>query len=409
MRRHGSLLPVACLILCLRLAGLPTAAGAGRDDAYDSLAELEASISQALTSGEVDPFWSRVIAHGRMPLVFGRTAVFFYRGKADTVEWRGDFSEWWDSWDTLGERLGDTDIYRKTVQLLPGSRLDYKLVIDGGNWLLDPLNSQQQLGGFGPNSESRMPDWQPSEWVTRKEGTPRGSFSEDTPIASKKLGYSVNVRVYAPAGLDEKAGPLPTLYVTDGSDYYHDEMGSLVIVLDNLVAAKRIHPLIAVFIDPWDRSAQVNRRPQELIPQPGGECAFCDFIVEELVPHVDSHHPTKNTAEHRAILGTSLGGLHATYMGLTHPDVFGAIAVQSPAFRPAPFVLDQALAAEKWKVRAFLDIGLYEKSLLGESRRLAKKLESLGVDHLYLERPEGHSWGHWRATLDDALMFLFPP
>jgi enterochelin esterase family protein len=275
--------------------------------------------------------------------------------------------------------------------------------------MLDPLNPHRQLGGFGPNSEARMPDWQPSEWVTRKAGTPQGRFSEDIPFASKKLGYSVNVRVYTPAALDKDAGPLPTLYVTDGSDYYHDEMGSLVIVLDNLLAAGRIRPLIAVFIDPWDRAAQANRREQELVPRPGGLCAFCDFIVEELVPHIDSRYPTRTTADGRAILGTSLGGLHATYMGLAHPDVFGAIAVQSPAYRPAQFVLDRVLAAEGWKPRVFLDMGLYEKRLLGDSRRLARKLEELGVDHRYLEPPEGHSWGHWRATLDDALLFLFPP
>jgi len=342
-----------------------------------------------------------------MPLVFGNTAVFLFRGEAEKVEWRGDFSDWGESWLGHGERLGDTDIWRKTVQLLPGSRLDYKIVLDGKTWLLDPLNPHRQIGGYGANSEARMPDWVPSEWVTRRPDTRRGTFTGDISIASERLGYTVNYRVYTPPGLDASATDLPTLYVTDGSDYWRDEMGSMVVILDNLYTAGRISPAVVVFIDPWDREANLNRRDKELIPAAGGECPFCDFVVKELIPTIDRKYPTNRSASGRAVLGTSLGGLHSTFMGLAHGDLFGAVLIQSPSFWPARWVIDQLATTDSYPAKVFLDIGLYERWYLKDAKKVAKRLRELGVELKYLELPDGHSWGHWRAVLDDALIFLY--
>lgn len=360
----------------------------------------------------MDPFWRRVEASAPLPLLFGRTAVFLYRGEAASVEIRGDFSDWGPSWDTPAERIGGSDIWRRTVQLLPASRLDYKIVVDGDRWLLDPLNPRQQAGGYGPNSEVRMPDWEPSPWAGRRDGVPRGDLTDDLWLASRRLGYAVRYRVYTPAGVARPAA-LPSLYVTDGSDYWRDEMGGLVATLDNLHAAGRVRPFVTVFVDPWDERREVNRRESELVPAEDGTWEYCEFLVGELVPAVDATRGTSRSAADRAILGTSLGGVHALFMASAHGDAFGHAMIQSPAVWPGRTqelfgrVLDGEAALPAGRV--FLDAGLYERGTLRDSRRLAARLKEGGLELLSVERPDGHSWGHWSHTLPEGLEFLFPP
>ena len=370
-------------------------------------ADLEAELKRA-AAGDIERVWARILAAKRMPLVFGQTAMFFYRGPGERVEFRGEFTEWWPSWDVAAERIGTTDIWRKTVQLLPASRLDYKLVVDG-KWSLDPNNPFQQIGGYGPNSEARMPGWSPSPYVERRPSTPRGTFTENLSIASEKLGYSINYRVYTPPGLDTEAKDLPTLFVTDGSDYYRDEMGAMVIILDRLYEERLIRPIVVVFIDPWNDERSKNRREQELVPKSMTDCAYCDFIVERLIPEVARRFPTTSNPADRGILGTSWGGVHATYMGLRYAQHFGLIGMQSPAYHadPARFVWRALMEAKSFPSKAFLNFGMYERAYIHRCTLAGKHLQEIGVDLAYHPAPEGHSFGHWRAYLDEALIHFF--
>ena len=42
-----------------------------------------------------------------------------------------------------------------------------------------------------------------------------------------------------------------------------------------------------------------------------------------------------------------------------------------------------------------------------EERLEEEELEDKGYDLLYLEVPEGHSWGQWRSQIDDLLVTFF--
>lgn len=400
-------LVVLCVVVVTWACDRSSAPVGGDDSAFLSLAELETALHAAVSSGGVDEFWERVAAGGRMPIIFGSTAVFLYRGEAETVEWRGDFNGWEPSPESYGERLGNTDLWRMTRHFLPGTRLDYKIVVNGEAWLLDPLNPYQQVGGYGPNSEVRMPGWVAPETAVRRPDVDRGQFTDDLEFESQRLGYAVKYRVYTPPGHEENTSGLPVLYVTDGSDYWHDEMGSMVIVLDNLYAAGAIKPILVVFIDPWDREAGVNRREKELIPAAPGESAYGEFLVHELIPFIDTKYETSGEAEQRGLLGTSLGGLFATYMALNHPGSYGRIVVQSPACYPSPWIFEQLTEARSLSQKVFLSMGQYERLSLYDAHRLRDGFEAAGAEVRYAEPPDGHSWGQWRALLDDALLFLY--
>jgi enterochelin esterase family protein len=409
---------VLTLALLLSATGLRAdeAAGADPPRPFASLGELDTALARLADSGDAEAFWRRATAGGALPLVFGDTAVFLYRGAAESVDWRGDFNGWGSDGPLAGRRLGGSDLWHARLTLRPASRLDYKIVVDGV-WQLDPLNPHQQVGGYGPNSELRMPGWSPPAFAERRPDGPRGRFTDDLWLDSEILGYAVRYRVWTPPGWsagdgesEEGAAPrrLPVLYVTDGSDYWRDEMGSLVVSLDNLSADGRIPPLLAVFVDPWDEARETNRREEQLVPDDAGRCTFCRFLATELIPSIDAAYPTSGAAG-RALLGTSYGGLHAVYVGLRHPGLFTALGIQSPALHPAPWLLDELAAAETFPHRAFLSIGAYESGGLDDTHRLRDLLRARGTELLYRQPPDGHSWGNWRAQMDELLPWLFPP
>lgn len=375
---------------------------------FTSITEIRREMNAVEKGADAGAFWNRVLAHKTMPLVFGNDVVFLWRGEASLVEWRGDFSSWESSPETLGHRLGTSDVWSYQRSFPLDARLDYKIVTDGKVWDLDTLNPHTQLGGYGPNSELRMPGWRVPENTIRREGSAHGTLSSDIPFDSAKLGYVVNYRVYTPAAFDAKtAKDLPVVYVTDGSDYWNDGMGSLVVTLDNLLADRKIAPLLVVFIDPWDRREGVNRRQKELIPAEDHSCAFCEFLAKELVPAIDESYPTKRSREGRAIVGTSLGGLHATYMSTHYGSLFGYAGIQSPAFHPAPWAGEEVGSGGDVPLKAFINAGTFEPNLAPEARKLRDRYRRAGTNVKYVEVNEGHSWGQWRALLDDMLVFFY--
>ncbi len=282
------------------------------------------------------------------------------------------------------------------------ARLDYKVVVNG-NWILDPANSLQMWGGFGPNSELRMPDYVFPQETVRQSGVPQGTLTGNITTASTHLGYSVNHRVYTPAGYDaESLSNLPVVYVTDGHEYAADYLGSMVVVLDNLIAAGELQPTMAVFIDPRDpNNAGNNRRASEYV----GNANFASFVADELVPLVDTNYSTQATADTRVILGTSLGGINSAYFGATRSDVFGKIAVQSPA---SSSIFNQygSLPLQD-DLELFVTAGTINDGGTGVS--FTNILNTEGYDYSFVQTNESHSWGQWRGLLDDILIGLIGP
>lgn len=359
-----------------------------------------APASQAQTM--VDDLWVQLIDTASIPFVRGEHVAFLYRGDARTVEWRGDFNRWSSSPDFIGEKVGDTDLWVAYAQFPSDARLDYKIVINGNTWILDPHNPLQQVGGFGPNSELRMPDYVPSPYFIRDENTPQGRMRGPYRLYSEALGYAVSYSVYTPAGYANLQN-LNSMYVLDGQEYSHDDMGRMVIVLDNLIAQQLIAPVVVIFIDPRDPNRPSNnRRESEYIENP----AFAQFVAEELVQNIDRVFKTAPTGEHRAILGTSLGGLASAYIAVNYPDVFHNIAIQSPAFWVSSDLYDLYRTSTELDLVMIITNGRPEWDA-DDVDDFTTILDEKGVDYQYIQVNEGHSWGNWSALLDDILIYFW--
>jgi enterochelin esterase family protein len=368
----------------------------GSSNEFGTLADFDSLLRTAIQSDQIDPFWDMVVATGQMPLIFDDFAVFLYRGQADSVVWRGDFAASY-------ERQGQIDLWLMMKQFETDARLDYEILLNSSDYILDPLNPFIQVGGFGPKSVVRMPEYVYPEFALSRDDVEHGSFSEDFTITSQNLGYDVNYRVYTAARY-ETLENLPVIYVTDGQDYANPEMGAMVNALDNLIADERIKPVIAVFIDPRDPTTGDNRRRQELVPDSLDTCPFCDFVALELAPTIDAVYKTDPSPDARALVGFSLGGMFTAHMGLAYGDVFHQIAIQSP-YVSGEWIFDTYQEADRLPLRVFLSHGTYDEG--AASLRLRDILETRDYPLLYIETHDGHSYGNVRGLLDDMLIYVF--
>ncbi len=341
----------------------------------------------------IDSFMTVARAEG-IPFIEDSTANFLYLGSVSSVNVPGDFNGWnQNSAPMVNLVLTNFWYHSKDFEL--NARLDYKFVLNGSSWILDPENPNTVSGGFGPNSELAMPEYvQPWE-IEYNPNIDHGTI-EDKSIFSTNLNATHQLKIYLPPGYNN-VSTYPAVYFQDGFEYV--TLASAANVLDNLIDSNKIEPIIAVFVKPNNRNEEYafSKRNQYRL-----------FFVEELVPFIDSVYSTKVDPKQRLVMGPSYGGNISALISYNHPDVFGLCGVHSGAFQPnnyEAFTLITTGAFEDIKWSSIW--GSYE-SLSQNMQDFRDSLISKGYELDWFELPEGHSWGLWRATIDNMLKYFFP-
>ena len=153
-------------------------------------------------------------------------------------------------------------------------------------------------------------------------------------LASNVVGDSPVRRtlIYLPPSYRrDRARRYPVLYLLHGATSLPEEWVDgtyqgldLRVALDSLVAASAIPELIDVMPDAnnaFEAGFYANS------PVTGN---WEDFVVRDLVGHVDRRYRTDVRASRRALVGHSMGGFGAFAIGFSHPAVFGLIYAISP-------------------------------------------------------------------------------
>jgi enterochelin esterase family protein len=362
---------------------------------------------QEIKQAKAEQLWKDLQVNQQIPLIENDSVYFLYQGEARSVAFVGDFNGWGyqKNIDNLGKRVEGTALWIFKIKFPKDARLDYKILIDENNWILDPENKFQQwsgVGGGSPNSELRMPDWKEDPIILERENSQNGTVQKDILFASKVLGYQISYSIYLPYQY-EKKDKLPVLYVTDGYEYLHPQLGNIAVVLDNLIEDKIITPIIVILVDhrePINRAN--NRRMQELGMNP----KYLEFFTKEFIPSIEPSYPILTDPVGRGILGASMGGLTATYFTFTRPDIFGLAGVQSPAYYIRPQIYTLCANPADPKLRISLTAGsIFDTST--ESRKMKDILSANTCEYHYREVNEGHSWGNWKRLIDDVLVDLY--
>lgn len=335
-------------------------------------------------------------AQKSFPVIEKDTLVhYIYTGQANSVTVPGDANQWDPNSDRL-TRIYGTNLWYLTKSYAADARLDYKFVVDGGNWILDPRNPNTCLGGFGPNSELRMPAYQFPEEIKYYPSIPHGTFY-DTSFYSLNLGNARQVLIYLPPGYPQAVDSCGLILFHDGLEFV--SLAYAHNVLDYLIAQRAIEPVIAVFVPPVNRTAEYagTLRSQ-----------FTSFIIQELIPWLYRKYPLRRAAQWHATVGASNGGNIALWLGVSHPEVFGKIAAFSSNVQSD--ITNLLNSSARLPLQFYLDIGTYDIAvLIPLVRNLKILLETKGYPLTYYEWHEGHSWGNWRAHIDNVLTLFFPP
>ncbi len=349
----------------------------------------------AAKEAAVDSFMTYARTVG-IPFIEDSTANFIYLGNVNSVTLPGDFNDWnTDAWGMT--RLYQTDFWYKSANFEMDARLDYKYVLNGGTWILDPENPNTCQGGYGPNSELAMPLYvQPWE-IVNNPSIPNGTLISKV-FYSTIVGTNYNLYIYLPPGYDSLSSTTyPAVYFQDGSEYI--TLGKAVNVVNNLLDSGLIQPVICVFVTP-------NNRNEEYAGSLRNQ--YTEFFVSELVPYIDTNYKTKADRKERLVLGDSFGGNISALISYIHPDVFGLCGLHSAAFWPNNYEAYNLIISGPVEDIKWCSVwGSYE-SLYLNLRPFRDYLLSAGYKLDWLERPEGHSWGLWRANIDRMLEYFYP-
>jgi enterochelin esterase family protein len=326
--------------------------------------------------------------------------------------------------------LGSTDVWYRTEVIRRGARFTYQLspndpiefdqesfVQRAGTAQADPLNPHKWFDNafttkFEYQSVVEMPDARPQPYSTRREGVEAGKI-EKSRIKSALLGNEHSLSIYTPPGYRRDGPPNGLLIVFDEGSYL--TLVPTSIILDNLLADKKIAPMVAVLIG----NPNQETRTRELPPNP----KFADFLNNELVPWVRRNYNVTSDPAKVVVAGSSFGGIASVYAGLRHPETFGNILCQSGSFwwaapKPEPYTEPNFLAKEfvkspKLPLRFYMDAGSFEVDLNGgggailePSRHMRDVLLAKGYEVHYQENVGGHDYLSWRGSLADGLLAL---
>lgn len=322
-------------------------------------------------------------------------------------------------------RVGDSDLWTISMRMPGDARFAYAFIATSGpddyhhpyrpgmqmdpRWMglkTDPNNPVQHFN----MSRAELPRAAPQPWIAVKPDVAKGTITK-LAIASKLLKEERKLGVYTPAGHDPKKR-YPLLIVFDGETYGLEPNGNLPLptILDNLIAAKKIPPIIAVLV------ANQGTRARDL----PGSATFSAFLATELVPKLRAEFRAGLTPAETIVTGSSFGGLCSVYTAFHHPNVIGNVLSQSASLQYRVGEIDREVSSfveggwltrdyaksKKLPIRFYVDVGLFEDNLLASNRQFRDVLVAKGYPLTYAELSGGHDYWMWRHTIADGLIAL---
>jgi enterochelin esterase-like enzyme len=420
------------------LAVLLLFAGPGRADTEEPESPRLGALRKEVAAGDAaapERFWQQVSQEGT-PLVepAGGAAdevivTFLWRGGDETrnvtvVASPADLASEEAIAVARMSRLPGTDVWFKSRRMRSDARFGYAFLVNDpfappikpteeqeeARWASlrpDPLNPRRAVEPLISLAELPAAPKQP--WIVPRPEVPASKIEEST-FRSERLGNERIVRVYTPPGYDPKGKPLGLLIVLDGRTYTSDVPGPTI--LDNLLAAGRIPPVVAVFI--------ANPSPEARVLELSCHPPFAEFLGRELIPWVLRGYRVSSDPARTVIAGSSLGGLAAACAAMKYPEIFGTVLSISGSFywKPPGETEPEGIARRlatgpKLKLRFYLEAGLMEgrprpetPSLLESNRHLRTVLRAKGYDVKYQEFNGGHSILNWRGSFANGLLAL---
>ena len=349
--------------------------------------------------------------------------------------------------NNICERIENTNVLYKSFIVLNGTRMVYTISKNNSlrfqrfydnlmnNWDTlspDPYNPKKFIQRYRRDNHKfiveysvlEVPEIKPLKWIKPKENVIPGSLNS-VEFNSAILNSKRQIWVYTPSNFTLENKPYHLAIFFDGKAFI--EFTQAPTILDSLQAEKRIPSLVAIFIHNYSGFS----RGKDLSCYP----LFADFIVKELVPWVQENYNISSNPAHSVLVGSSSGGLAASFIGFKHPETFRNILSQSGFYSWYPgypwfqrslkfygddymqwwskeeeeeeeWLTKQYLRSEKLDLKFYLNVGNLETRAIGSVRNFQKMLHDKGYTHFYEEYPGGHEYIAWQTYLPEGLIYL---
>jgi enterochelin esterase family protein len=349
--------------------------------------------------------------------------------------------------NNICDRIKNTNLFYKTFKVLNGTRTIYTISKNNNlrynrffdnimlNWHTcspDPFNPKkfyQRYSREGQRieleySDLEMPDTKPRTWTLKDEDVPSGNV-EQIEFYSEVLKMKRKIWVYTPPNFSKTSEKYHFLVIFDGKAFL--EFTEPQVAFDNLIAKRKIPPLVAVFVHNY--SGFQRGRDLDCYPP------FAEFIAKELVSWARENYNTSHDPNDSILTGSSSGALAAAFIGFKYPDTFRKFLSQSGFYGWHPgnlffqrmlyyygddyvhwwtkedeqepyWLIRQFYKSRKLPLKFYVNVGNLETRTMPSVFRFHKMLEEMGYEHYYEEFPGGHEYIAWREHLPEGLIYL---
>lgn len=242
-------------------------------------------------------------------------------------------------------------------------------------------------------------------------------------------GYNISKRSYHVVYLLHGAGE-------DGLAWIWNR--GIVYTLDRLISKGKIVPMIVVMPDAGHKNEPCPDNTYFYVNRYDGTANYEDYIINDLISHIDTTYRTIPDRLHRAIAGNSMGGYGALSLAMKHVDKFSVVAVNDPALfegilpkklidaflgESSGWAFGKPFNEEYWhqnnpfklinRVKNLDEIDIYfdcgdddRFGLYQGAAAFHLALVRAGIKHEYRIYDGDHGWKYERKHVKDALIFI---
>ena len=327
---------------------------------------------------------------------------------------------------------GENGVWELTVgPLVPGA-YRYTFNVDG----VTVLNPRSPI-----TSESNTNVWSmvyvPGSDTMDTRDVPHGAVAM-IPYYSTALKRDRRMHVYTPPGYQAGRDRYPVFYLLHGasdSDAAWSTVGRAGFILDNLIAAKKVKPMIVVMPAGHTNPPAGGRGAAAGgTPVPNATDEFVSDFLTDVLPYIEKNYRVIAERNSRAIAGLSMGGNQTLQIAVPQLDKFAYVGVFSsgllgggrgaapaaaagaaPAAPPPPFgaafeerygtMLGNAALRKGLKVFWFATGK--DDGLITTTRSTVELFKKHGFSPVFKETAGGHTWLNWRDYLIEFAPMLF--
>jgi enterochelin esterase-like enzyme len=309
---------------------------------------------------------------------------------------------------------GEDGVWQTTVGPVPPGAYRYTFTVDDVP-VVDPRNPRY--------SQSNNNVWSlvlvPGSDAMDMKNVPHGAVAA-VEYYSSSLGKFRRMHIYTPPGYETNQQKYPIFYLLHGasdSDDSWSSVGLAGVILDNLIAANKVKPMVVVM--PAGHTT-------EYFPQGRGTAAaggaaatrdeFLDDFCNDIMPYAEKHYRVLTDRASRAIAGLSMGGAQTMNIAFSHLDEFAYIGVFSSGIigrnaDPAKWESSHAPMLDDAGLKKGLKLVWFstgsDDRLIPNSKSTVELLKKHGFDAAFHESSGAHTWLNWRNYLIEFTPQLF--